>query len=98
MPAANGYSVKLSLDTAVQQIVEDELATIATKFQPLKATIIVSDPRTGFILALGNYPSFNLNEYGKLTKAEEAAMTNVATVDSYEPGSVFKIIPAAGAP
>ena len=31
-------------------IVEQELAYLAEKFQPKKATIIVSDPRTGFIL------------------------------------------------
>ncbi len=96
--AADGYSVQLSIDSTVQQMVEDELAALAAKYQPLKATIIVSDPRTGFILALGNYPSFDLNTYNKLTKDEQdRSMRNIAVTDQYEPGSVFKIVAASAA-
>ena len=97
VPASDGYSVKLSIDAVVQQIVDEELAAIAAKFAPEKATIIVSDPRTGFILALGNYPSFDLNRYNLLSKEEEGRMRNIALADMYEPGSVFKIVAAAGA-
>ena len=97
VPAVDGYNVTLSIDATVQHIVEAELSTIASKFHPLKATIIVSDPRTGFILGLGNYPSFNLNEYNKVGPDRQAELRNVAVADMYEPGSVFKIIPAAGA-
>ena len=43
--SANGYSLQLTLDANVQDIVEKELATIAQKYEPQKATIIVSDPR-----------------------------------------------------
>lgn len=97
VPAADGYSVKLSIDSVAQQIVDEELAAIATKYEPEKATIIVSDARTGFILALGNYPSFDLNTYNKLTKDQQGRMRNVAVADMYEPGSVFKIVAVAGA-
>lgn len=97
VPASDGYNVKLSIDSVVQQIVEEELAAIAAKFSPEKATIIVSDPRTGFILALGNYPSFDLNGYNLLSKTEQGKMRNIAVADMYEPGSVFKIVAAAGA-
>ena len=94
VPASDGYSVTLSLDMMVQHIVEEELEFLAKKYQPQKATIIVSDPRTGHILALANYPTFNLSEYGK---ADPASMRNIAVADQYEPGSVFKIVAAAGA-
>lgn len=97
VPASDGYSVVLSLDATVQHIAEAELEYIAGKFQPQKATVIVSDPRTGFILAMANYPGFNLNEYNKLTKEQERQMRNVAVADLYEPGSVFKIVAASGA-
>jgi cell division protein FtsI/penicillin-binding protein 2 len=90
----NGFQVKLSIDSAVQHIVEEELAAIAQKFQPNKATIIVSDARTGFLLALGNYPAFNLNEYGN---ADLAALRNIAVADVLEPGSTFKIVAISGA-
>ncbi len=96
-PAADGWSVMLSLDAMVQNIVEQELAGLGKKFEPASATIIVSDPRTGFILALGNYPTFNLNEYNQVPRAALASMKNIAATDSYEPGSVFKIVAASGA-
>jgi cell division protein FtsI/penicillin-binding protein 2 len=97
VPKVDGFNVKLSLDLLVQDIIEQELAVIAENFRPVKATIIVSNPRTGFILGMANYPSFNLNEYNKVPKSEEARMKNVAVADVYEPGSVFKIVAAAAA-
>jgi cell division protein FtsI/penicillin-binding protein 2 len=97
VPRADGYSVKVSIDTNVQDIVEQELERIARTYQPLKATIVVSDPRTGFILGLGNYPTFDPNEYNKVPKDEMERLRNVAVADVYEPGSVFKIVAAAGA-
>ena len=97
VPPSDGYSVMLSIDTIVQDIVEQELTYIATTFEPVKASIIVSDPRTGFILAMANYPTFDPNEYNKVPKDEQARMRNVAVADVYDPGSVFKIVPAAAA-
>jgi cell division protein FtsI/penicillin-binding protein 2 len=94
VPATDGYSVVLSIDSAIQHIVECELDEIAKKYQPEKATIIVSDPHTGFILAMANYPSFNLNEYNK---ASLASQRNIAVADMYEPGSTFKIVASSGA-
>ena len=97
VPASDGYSLTLSLDAVVQHYVEEQLEIIAKKFQPEKATIIVSDARTGFILALANYPSFNLNEYNKVPPEAQAIMKNVAVTDQLDPGSTFKIVAAAGA-
>ncbi len=97
VPPSDGYAVTLSIDSNIQYYVEQELAGIAKQYQPEKATIIVSDPKTGFILAMANYPSFNLNEYNRVPKEQEAAMRNVAVTDEYEPGSVFKIVAASAA-
>jgi cell division protein FtsI (penicillin-binding protein 3)/stage V sporulation protein D (sporulation-specific penicillin-binding protein) len=94
VPAANGFSLVLSLDSTIQHLVEVELDEIAKKFTPLKATIIVSDPQTGFILALANYPTFNLNEFNK---ASLDSQRNIAVCDQLEPGSTFKIVAASGA-
>ena len=77
VPRADGYNVKLSLDTNVQDMIDQELAYIAQKYQPLKATIIVSDPRDGFILGMGNYPSFDPNKYNEVPASEQARMKNV---------------------
>ena len=96
VPRFDGYNVRLSIDSTVQDIVEQELAALAAKFRPAKASIIVSDT-DGFILAMANHPTFNPNEYNKVPKDEEARMKNIAVTDVYEPGSVFKIVPAAAA-
>jgi cell division protein FtsI/penicillin-binding protein 2 len=97
VPAVDGFNVSLTIDATVQHIVEDELAKVAEQYSPAKATIIVSDPRTGFVLALANYPSFDLNTFNKLARADQRRMRNVAVADEYEPGSVFKIVAVAGA-
>jgi cell division protein FtsI (penicillin-binding protein 3) len=97
VPAIDGFNVSLSIDSTVQRIVEDELAKVAEQYDPEKATIIVSDPQTGFILALANYPSFDLNTFNKLASGDQRRMRNVAVADEYEPGSVFKIVAVAGA-
>jgi cell division protein FtsI/penicillin-binding protein 2 len=90
----DGFHVVLSLDNVIQDIIEQELVAIHQTYHPVKASVIVSDAHTGFILGLANTPTFNLNEYGK---ADIASMRNVAVADVLEPGSTFKIVAAAGA-
>jgi cell division protein FtsI/penicillin-binding protein 2 len=97
VPRADGYSLSLTINANVQDIVQQELAAIVHQYQPIKATIIVSDPTNGFILGLGNYPTFDPNEYNKVPKDQIARMKNIAATDIYEPGSVFKIVAASGA-
>lgn len=94
---SDGYSVVLSIDTAVQHMAEEELANIAATLNPQKATIIISDPNTGFIWAMANYPTFDLNTYSKIPKSQQRVMRNVAVADIYEPGSTFKIVALSGA-
>jgi cell division protein FtsI/penicillin-binding protein 2 len=94
VPASDGWSVVLSVDTAVQHIVEEEMQAIVSKFNPSKVSIIVSDAHTGFLLALANYPNFDLNEFGT---ALLASQRNIAATDLIEPGSTFKIVSIAGA-
>jgi cell division protein FtsI/penicillin-binding protein 2 len=93
VPVQDGCDVVLTLDSVVQHIIEDELKTIAAKFDPHFATIIVSEPSTGRILGMANYPSYNPNEF---SKASMEAQRNHAVTDIIEPGSTFKIV-AAGA-
>ncbi len=94
IPATDGYDVVLNIDMFVQHIVEEELETIAQKYRPQSATIIVGDPATGAILALGNWPTFDLNHFNT---APLAAQRNIAITDVYEPGSTFKIVASSGA-
>ncbi len=93
VPARDGHDVVLTIDSVVQNIIEDELRSLAEQYNPNFATIIASDVRTGRILGMANYPSFDLNHYNK---APLEAQRNYAITDIVEPGSTFKIV-AAGA-
>lgn len=90
----DGLNASLSVDLMVQHIVQTELQKVVAKFNPVGASIVVSDPMTGFILALANYPSYDPNHYGE---AELAAQRNLAITDILEPGSTFKIVAASAA-
>ncbi|MDR0353234.1 MAG: penicillin-binding protein 2 [Opitutaceae bacterium] len=94
VPPKDGWSVVLSLDTAVQNWAEEELAAIAREFQPRHATLIVSDAPSGFLLAMANHPTFNLNEFNK---APMELLKNNAIASQLDPGSTFKIVAASGA-
>lgn len=93
-PPRNGCNIRLTVDMGLQNIVETELNEAVKQFKPAWATVILMDPKTGAILALANRPSFDLNDLSS-TKPEQ--MKNRAVIDMYEPGSVFKIVGAAGA-
>src|SRR5207302_490194 len=81
-------------DEKIQYIVEKEIAAAVEKTHAKGVSIIVMDPRTGEILAMGNYPTFHPNEYAKYG-AE--SWINRAVSHTYEPGSTFKIVTAASA-
>ncbi len=92
--STDGLNVVLTIDSYVQDVVQKELAEIVKNFNPRAATIIVSDPYTGELLGLGNYPSFNPNMY---SKSNDESRKNRALTDILEPGSTFKIVAATAA-
>lgn len=94
VPARDGMSLALSVDSYVQHTIEEELKDIADTYKPESACIIVTDPYSGFILGLANYPTFDPNEYAKF---EQSRHKNRALTDPIEPGSTFKIVAASGA-
>lgn len=88
----NGLNVELTIDIMVQHAIEEEIARIVKDCTPKSATIIVSEPATGYILGLANYPSFDPNEFWKY---DVGTHRNRALTDLYEPGSCFKAITAS---
>ncbi len=92
-PARNGYNVVLTLDQAVQNIVEQELDVAFKKHCPESAVVIVMRPATGEILAMSNRPTFDPNS----TKKTIDSLKNRAVADMIEPGSTFKIVTVAAA-
>ncbi len=88
----NGNNVVLTIDAESQQIVEDELEKAVKKWKAKKGTAVVLSPKTGEILALSSYPSFDPNCYFDFSAGERK---NKAITDIYEPGSTIKSISAA---
>ena len=95
--ASNGLNVELTIDQMVQHIVESEVERVAEKYTPEGVSIIVSRPGTGEVLAMANYPSYDPNEFFNTKKYPIANQRNRALTDVFEPGSTFKIVPAAAA-
>ena len=90
----DGLNVELTLDQMIQNIIEEELQSIVAEYQPESASIIVSDPSTGYILGLANFPTFDPNLF---LKFDVATHRNRAITDTFEPGSAFKIVPISAA-
>jgi len=93
-PETPGKSVTLTIDHQVQANAEQILARTVRQFDAKGAAAIVMDPRTGAILAMANYPTFDANAF---STASPEARRNRAVTDAYEPGSTFKIVTIAGA-
>lgn len=95
IPPHPGNNLVLTIDQTIQYFVERELDKIVDTYQPENAVIIVMDPKTGEILAMGNRPTFNPNKWQDYQSS--IWDRNPAVWYNYEPGSTFKIITAAAA-
>ncbi len=94
---ADGSTVVLTINSLVQKTCEDALAAAAARYNPKSGIIIVSEPRTGRILGLANWPTYDLNRFFDPKAAPMDSQRNRAVSDVYEPGSVFKIVAVSGA-
>jgi len=88
-----GKSIVLTIDEIIQYIAEEELENTVKEFQADSGWIIIMNPWTGEILAMANYPSYNVNFYPTSPSLER----NNCISYIYEPGSTFKIISIAAA-
>jgi cell division protein FtsI (penicillin-binding protein 3) len=93
-PAMPGQSVMLTIDATLQYIAEREVEAAWRRTHAKAAMAILTDPRTGEILALAIRPTFNPNNFGVATDDERR---DRAITDPFEPGSTFKVILAAAA-
>ena len=84
-----GQNVVLTIDSTIQYIAEKELAQGIADTKAIAGTVVVQNPRTGEILALANWPTFNPNVFNQVPRE---ALKNRAVSDVYEPGSVFKTV------
>ena len=106
----NGYDLCLSLDRNIQMYCEQAAKKVCTKKSADSVSVIVMNPQNGELMAMVNYPEFDLNDpftlagdTGETVSAEEKQdllnkmWRNQCISDTYEPGSTCKIITAAAA-
>ena len=101
----NGYDLCLSLDYNIQMYCEQAAKKVCTKKSADSVSVIVMNPQNGELMAMVNYPEFDLNnpftlagDTGEAVSAEEKQnllnkmWRNQCISDTYEPGSTFKIL------
>lgn len=88
--AINGANLILTIDQNIQYQAEKILKNAVEKYRADLGTLTVIEPRTGKILAMSNYPSFDPNEYNKVPVEKQGVFNNTAVSVPWEPGSVFK--------
>ncbi len=94
IPPEGGHDVYLSISKPLQHLLEQELQAVLTECKAPRSMGMLMDPQTGAILALACTPTFDPNRYGEF---EAENRRNRTVVDTFEPGSVFKIVTAAAA-
>ncbi|MCB0725958.1 MAG: PASTA domain-containing protein [Ignavibacteriae bacterium] len=88
----NGNNIVLTLDINIQRFAEEELADGVKKFNAEGGKVIVQSVKTGEVLAMSSYPTFDPNN---IKTSDTSGMKNAVITDIFEPGSTFKIITAA---
>ena len=89
-----GEDVRLTVDTAVQQQLEDALQRTVEKHKAESAVGLMMRVEDGAVVALANSPGYDNNDFGEASP--ESQRDRVIT-DPYEPGSTFKAFTVASA-
>lgn len=85
-----GRPVPLALDLRVQGALENELRQVAAAHQAIGAVGLITNVRTGEIIAMSSWPEYDPN-----TRGSADAMKNRAAAQVFEMGSTFKVFTVA---
>lgn len=91
--AKDGRTVELTINSSIQWYAQNALAQGVKKFGAKSGTVVVSGAKTGELLAVASYPSYDPNEIGKV----KGSLDNLAFTQVFEPGSTNKILTMAAA-
>ena len=96
----NGKDVILTIDEKIQQFIEKAADEAMIDNKAAAVSIIAMNPKNGEILGMVNKPGYNPNDPWDLSKSfdeNQKAWRNRAVSDTFEPGSIFKVITAIAA-
>ena len=89
-----GASLYLTLDRVIQFMVEQKLKQAVERYGAQDGTVIIAEPETGNILSMATYPTYNP---GFWQEFDEGLYKNPAVADTFEPGSIFKLVAMSAA-
>jgi len=89
-----GADLHLTIDATIQHLAERALRETIESWKAKAGNVVILAPEDSAVLAMASYPAFDPNQFGDFGPDERR---NRVIQDSYEPGSTFKTITAAGA-
>jgi cell division protein FtsI/penicillin-binding protein 2 len=97
-----GVNLVLTIDLAIQQMVETALREAIESSLAESGQVIVMDPRNGEILAMAAWPVLDPNHYepwlpDETMQTEGNPVITPGVAGTYEPGSTFKVLTMAAA-
>ena len=84
----NGDDIFLTINSVIQSITEEEMEKAIPDINPDRAYAVMMNPRTGAIMALTQYPTFNPNQRDKVE--DSASFGLLPLTETFEPGSIMK--------
>lgn len=84
----NGSDIFLTINSGIQNIAEEELAKAIPEVKPDRAYAVMMHPRTGAIMALTQYPTFDPNKRDEVE--DTAGFGFLPLTETFEPGSIMK--------
>ncbi len=87
IPPVDGRDIQLSIDRKIQYFAYQKLREQVLAHKAHAGSVVVLDARSGELLALANYPSYDPNQRGRLSGEQ---LRNRALTDTFEPGSTMK--------
>lgn len=92
-PAQDGNDIYLTIDKTIQSFLEDAMSRVEQEYEPESMMAIVSNPKTGEILAMSQRPTFDPTTREGL----DASWLNETIENVIEPGSTMKTFTVAAA-
>jgi len=90
----SGRDLKLFLDRQIQFMTENKLKEGLFKYGAKSGSVVIMDPYTGGIIAMASFPSYDPDNFGSYPNIY---YPNPAVTESFEPGSIFKVVMMAAA-
>jgi cell division protein FtsI/penicillin-binding protein 2 len=87
--AVSGVNLKTNVDKRAQLLVEEKLKEGIDKYGASGGHVTIMDPTSGRVMAMAGYPSFDPQEY---VKYGDSLFKNPVISDTFEPGSIFKVL------